>query len=664
MSEATSIHNGHDTVAFWVRLGTTGIHLVAAILSLVFLGQCRVEVIQSSGYNIVPMDYKGWASSYMNDYSCNSTMQCFRDAKPWRYEYQMPDFSWTPYLLLMYVEMATLGMSVWYLRDDFARTWKQVKTLAGHVGMELDHMNATHNGWRMACIIMAIVLIASGEAIYLFWVIDKRRQVYWSVGWLEILVTLITTGYLIVVILSFDYFVDGWTHAFQDEESLTKTIETEDGRGVVYDPNGVQEGTARRMMGGIRRMWRIPVDKFLGGGYARSLKGYARVGLDEAGGGGYVPEARADMMEGSLERKTLTVKECMVYRAQILARYLEYVATAPLFYVVILSAVMIDPPYWMFIIGYICVVGCVMYGLVLHLMHMEEKMLVELQGEKSTRMVYVAPEPVPEFIPQYIPEGDESGEYQWDGVIPPPPPARDPTVLPANFHEQVYGYSEPGGEPIMPQVTIQPIDPTNSGTARRLYLYPMMPQLSMGVAPHFQPKPKKIPIIFAPIQRGYTTPSPVRILASNEGKIMYAKHMNEKIHQDQSEIWDFFLAVLMLGKWRSNWVAKMQYMTASWLSLLMALAILIYGARELLTTNLLPIYVALAIWNLLVFYSSFGVVASMFYYFLDQYYWDYFDVALDTLSLMSKAPITFFLICGYWVRPDNLCGPNYNNVFG
>jgi uncharacterized membrane protein len=87
----------------------------------------------------------------------------------------------------------------------------------------------------------------------------------------------------------------------------------------------------------------------------------------------------------------------------------------------------------------------------------------------------------------------------------------------------------------------------------------------------------------------------------------------------------------------------------------MALTILIYLGREVLVTTFLPMYITAALWIMIILYSSFGLVASLFYYFIDALYWQYMEVALDVLSFTAKVPVILILGAGYMNMPGNSC---------
>lgn len=159
----------------------------------------------------------------------------------------------------------------------------------------------------------------------------------------------------------------------------------------------------------------------------------------------------------------------------------------------------------------------------------------------------------------------------------------------------------------------------------------------------------KLPVIYAGIQSD--------AIKVDDGRLTYIRRYNQAItDQPQSSLYNIFLACINMGKWRCNWVVKIHFMQISWISVITALSIIVYLARDiLLTTGIIPAYVSAIIWLLLIFYSSFGVVSTMFYYFLDKKYWQHMDTVLDVLSLACKIPIALILTFGYITMPGNVC---------
>lgn len=159
----------------------------------------------------------------------------------------------------------------------------------------------------------------------------------------------------------------------------------------------------------------------------------------------------------------------------------------------------------------------------------------------------------------------------------------------------------------------------------------------------------RVPVIYAVIKKD--------TMNVDDGRLTYLHRYNEAItNEPKSNLYNIFLACINMGKWRCNWVVKIHFMQVSWISIITALGIIIYLARDiLLTTGIIPAYVSAIIWLLLIFYSSFGVVSTMFYYFLDKTYWQHMDTVLDILSLACKVPIALILTFGYITMPGNVC---------
>jgi hypothetical protein len=411
------------------------------------------------------------------------------------------------------------------------------------------------------------------------------------------------------------------------------------------------------------------------------------------------------------QKITVSIKESMRIRMQIVARYLEYSITAPLFYICILSVLVVGPPYWMYGIGYMCIQCCCWYGIPMHIMHIQERLIKELTETPGSRREFVPIDPTDaggasssSIIP--IPAAGAIGHSDdmqgGPGGVPLPSAGYDPNPFPQagdgpNPFPQA-GYDpnplQPSG-PILPDVlpagsnnntsdnnpAASSDGASNQGNGNGITTGPgsiVIFHGNNGASPSDYTSPgshtiiipphnatstivkARKPVIFAAI--GRNKPKYKDMLGS-EGKIEYVQEYNNNMMtKHTANIFQFILALLMIGPWRVNWVAKMQYLNASWICLSMGLGILIYAARGLLLTSLLPVYVVMSMWNLLVFYIMFGLVACIFYYVLEFHSWDYLDVALDLLSVSAKSPIVFFLVFGYWSMPSNLCFGNYYNT--
>jgi hypothetical protein len=140
------------------------------------------------------------------------------------------------------------------------------------------------------------------------------------------------------------------------------------------------------------------------------------------------------------------------------------------------------------------------------------------------------------------------------------------------------------------------------------------------------------------------------------GQLQYVSEYNNKLNKEKDSVLHHFLwGWLFMGKYRSTWAAKLQYLQISWIHLVMALTIVIYLGRTLLTNSFLPMYVNASLWILFILYSSFGIAATLFYLVLNDSLWKHMDMVLDILSFMAKVPIVFILAVGYINMPGNTC---------
>ena len=266
------------------------------------------------------------------------------------------------------------------------------------------------------------------------------------------------------------------------------------------------------------------------------------------------------MKEQNAEKETLLQKSELEYtlkiRVQVILRYLEYAITAPLLYIAMICVVIVGPPYWAVMLGYLCMLGCCLCGVPLHFMHLLEVLVSYLK--------------------------------KCEPVIMPTPSAPEPEKA-----------------------------------SKKLVIHAKIRQ--MGVD-------------------------------ANQGKIQYIKDYNDTVQNEVHRTsWNLFYSWFLIGKWRANWVVKLNYLQLSWFGLVMALTILIYLGREVLVTTFLPMYITAALWIMIILYSSFGLVASLFYYFIDALYWQYMEVALDVLSFTAKVPVILILGAGYMNMPGNSC---------
>ena len=295
-------------------------------------------------------------------------------------------------------------------------------------------------------------------------------------------------------------------------------------------------------------------------------------------------------------------KEFRIRFAPVL-RYAEYAITSPILYLAMMDIMLVGPPYWAMGIGFICMVACCLYGIPLHIMHIMEQTMERLQQVLHDK-------------------------FQID-----PPPKENP-------HQQITIVepsipTEPGEDP-------QPVQPV---------VHVVHPQPTAPDWPETDKFMKRKPIIQVSILGNK--------MSSEEMRIAYVRNYNNKIDMDEdlqgwfNTIWAWGL----LGKWRSNWVAKLHYMQMSWYCLMVALGILIYLGRMVLATTLIPSYVLACLWILIIMYASFGIVASLFYGLLGDGSWVYMDLTLELLSLFAKVPIIIILAAGYLGTPGATCRP-------
>ena len=115
-----------------------------------------------------------------------------------------------------------------------------------------------------------------------------------------------------------------------------------------------------------------------------------------------------------------------------------------------------------------------------------------------------------------------------------------------------------------------------------------------------------------------------------------------------------FWAFLGLGSWKPVWVAMLAYAEGAWVGLAVGLLILLYVVRGILFSATLPWQVSFYICNLLLWYSSFGIVASAIY--LVPAWAKHMDVALDVLSASAKLPIACVLLSSFFLKPYGITG--------
>ena len=115
----------------------------------------------------------------------------------------------------------------------------------------------------------------------------------------------------------------------------------------------------------------------------------------------------------------------------------------------------------------------------------------------------------------------------------------------------------------------------------------------------------------------------------------------------------FTAALFGAGKWREVWVSKLWYLETSWFGLLAGMLIIIYFGRGFLFNATIPTFIVFSLWNLIVLYCLFGFVGSYFYADDSKFQW--FEVALDILSLSAKVPIAASVCVGFLQMPGGSC---------
>lgn len=87
----------------------------------------------------------------------------------------------------------------------------------------------------------------------------------------------------------------------------------------------------------------------------------------------------------------------------------------------------------------------------------------------------------------------------------------------------------------------------------------------------------------------------------------------------------------------------------AWTSLLVPLGGLIYLTRDVLFDPSMPTLVLFLIWNLLLTYSSFGLVSTFVY--TTGAFRSLLPFLLDILNLTAKFPLPIVILTGFITRP-------------
>jgi hypothetical protein len=112
-------------------------------------------------------------------------------------------------------------------------------------------------------------------------------------------------------------------------------------------------------------------------------------------------------------------------------------------------------------------------------------------------------------------------------------------------------------------------------------------------------------------------------------------------------------AVFGAGTWHEHWVCKLELLKAAWFGLAVGLFIVLYFARGYMFNSVIPTFVLVILWNLLVQYSLFGIVGTVFY--ANDRLWPWFEPALDVLSLAAKVPIATSVAIAFLQMPGGAC---------
>ncbi len=76
---------------------------------------------------------------------------------------------------------------------------------------------------------------------------------------------------------------------------------------------------------------------------------------------------------------------------------------------------------------------------------------------------------------------------------------------------------------------------------------------------------------------------------------------------------------------------------------------LIFFTRDILFSDEMPILVLLLIWNLLITYSSFGIVPTFVYFSRSGL--SKLPTLLDMLNILAKFPLPLIILSGFITRP-------------
>lgn len=112
-------------------------------------------------------------------------------------------------------------------------------------------------------------------------------------------------------------------------------------------------------------------------------------------------------------------------------------------------------------------------------------------------------------------------------------------------------------------------------------------------------------------------------------------------------------AVFGVGTWHALWVSWLELLKGAWVGLAVGMTIVIYFGYGYLFNTAIPGFVIFSLWNLVITYALFGVVATFFYAY--DRYWEWLEPALDVLSVSAKVPIAASVCVAFLQMPGGSC---------
>jgi hypothetical protein len=539
MSEDTwTISISTARAEYGVKIACFVLHFCVSIIVMGFLFGCNTVEFNQWMYKNEVFDYGSFRASPLNaSFTCNSQMSCFRIGVPWGNQFKMDGFYWNPYSILFAVEWITTSMSLAYLKKDM------------HV---IQHFVSTVDNISVATTNAVLYYLAIAWNIIGFLIYGIFFLRYQQNNMLEALFVTFSFGLSTAILIFYDLFIQPWIkREFGSLQTKTASVQQAKCQG---------------------KMWNIP-----------------HVFLKVI--------ATKTEETSPLISATIDIEDNVCLRSHVIFRYLEYLCTAPLLYICVLCVMVVGPPFWAFMVGYTCMFACCFFGVPLHIMHIQEKIISSITRESNDLVV--------------LPAHDITNITPDINSIPPPPPRNNVVVLPDN--------------------SIVAYDPNLYGVGKKI-------------------SNPRFPVINVPINR-------LGMNSTSESQSFYVHNYNNKIQASQQRSpLNILTSIFLMGKISSHWSAKFNFFQISVYALMMSMAIVIYLARDLLTTSILPTYVTYALWNLIIMYSIFGLVAFLYYYVFDNM-WESMDTSFDALSLLAKVPIALALCGGYLNMPGNTCNP-------